>query len=93
MKDDEEVVVQEGHSLLEEIFLLRANMSHIAIAFPSAKSSEFVQVCLNIANGQLISHPSLPESKLYSKGIASLSEFPGAPGDFVFNRQIGRAHV
>ena len=82
----ETILVQEGKSPLEETFHLVANIHHVSLAFPSAASSTYVKVCLNVANTTVMSHPKLPDSKLLQTGIGALPEFPGSMDDLVFKR-------
>lgn len=65
---------------------MQADIIHVSIAFPSAESSKFGRVCLDIANADLRSHPKLPRSSAFSSGLGSRKEFPSSEDDLVFNR-------
>ena len=81
------ILVQEGKSPLEEIFHLQAKLHHISLSFPSAQSSDFVRVSLNLSDIVVLSHPKLSDSKLLQTGIGALPDFPGAEDDLVFARE------
>jgi hypothetical protein len=79
------VMVQETKNFFENLLSSKFEMGGITIMFPSS-TGKFANISIQLLDTLVLSHPKLPESNLFSSGLAKETAFPGDSTDFVHFR-------